>query len=210
MQQAIVQPNQQPSGYFESNICIKTSGSIFLASDGFRICNYGRQQIIFVHDINQVGRSHFFHPALLVIKFHDLIVKFQASFWKFFQIPQVFTVSLNPDLCTSALIFLSRKTVPIPPLPACFTRNFPSFVIKRNSGIPIKVCSDPAPADTTDMLLSHSHPGIHLRQLFSQDMSVYIFTGGLNILTKSYPIDINDIFLAFPWISRASNPENFK
>ena len=59
----------------------------------------------------------------------------------------------NPEnLTTTALILLSLKTVPIPPLPACLSRG-PFRLLSQREKLrhPRRVFSAPLPAETTEM-----------------------------------------------------------
>ena len=73
--------------------------------------------------------------------------------------PLLSTVIFPEYLTTIALIFLLRSTVPMPPLPACLNlciRRATSYHEKFKQ--PIKVCSAPGPAETTEMLRGLSPP----------------------------------------------------
>ena len=116
-------------------------------------------------------------------------------------------------LTTTALTRLSRKTVPSPPRPACLKRTLPrrtSYQLKLRH--PIRVCSAPLPADTTEMSRRSASESAnsHVRSFPTKCVSV-ASSGASRIVTLPALPSIKTITScsALPWISSASQPENF-
>ena len=127
----------------------------------------------------------------------------------------LFKFPLTPGtLQTSAFIFLSLKTVPIPPRPACFRRTNLRFTSKKlKLSIPISEWSAALPAETTAIFFLSLSLSAYISVSCSARTWLSMASSGASIistlpLTPSIKIIIS--FSAFPWSSRASKPENFK
>ena len=116
------------------------------------------------------------------------------------------------NLATMALTFLFRRTVPVPPLPACLY-----LTILRDESYhekfrhPNLVCSAPEPAETTETLRLFSPPYFSVRISVSRCVSdgnpspssitTFPLSPSINIITSDF---------AFPCISSASHPANLR
>ena len=114
---------------------------------------------------------------------------------------------------TTALSFLSRKTVPMPPRPACLSRAAPRFGSHQEKfRQPMRLWSAPRPADTTDTFRKSSGPSAYSCVNSSAAMWLSgVSSGASSMVTRPFwPSMISTTsFRALPLISSASKPENF-
>ncbi len=130
-----------------------------------------------------------------------LVVRGKSAAW--FRSPFI----LKP-CTTSALIFLSRKTMPMPPRPACFSRAAPRLGSNHEKfRQPMRLWSAPLPADTTDTLTKSFSSSAYWCMNTSAATWLSGFSSGASsiLITPFGPsMSTTTSFTALPWISRAS------
>ena len=115
---------------------------------------------------------------------------------------------------TSAFSFLSRKTVPTPPRPACLRRAaFRRESQKEKFRQPMRLWSEPFPAETTETFRRSSGPSAYMCVKISEQMWLSAGSSGassIRMTPRGPSIRTTTSRSAFPWISRASKPQNFR
>ncbi len=109
---------------------------------------------------------------------------------------------------TSALIFLSRKTRPMPPRPACFRRAAPRLGSNHEKfRQPIRLCSAPLPADTTDTFTKSFASSAYWCMNTSAATWLSGFSSGASSMVIVFfgpSMRMTTSRSAFPWISSES------
>ena len=122
-----------------------------------------------------------------------------------------FAVKLE-NFATIAFTFLFRRTVPVPPLPACLyltTLRVKSYHEKLRH--PNLACSAPEPAEITETLRLFSPPYFSVRVSASRCVSEGSpSASSITTFPASPSMKIITSDFAFPCISSASHPANFK